>query len=151
MNKVILLGRLVRDPDIRRTRTDKSVAQMTIAVDRPGSRNAGADQQTADFIPLVAWDRTADFAGQYLVKGSQILVEGRMQTRNYEAQDGTRRYVTEVVVSTIEFAGARPRDNEGGYSRQPYGQQRNPGPQGGAPAQDRDAFGPPIPDEEIPF
>ncbi len=114
MNKVILMGRLARDPDVRTTQSGRQVARMTIAVDRRISRaNAQSGQQTVDFINLVAWERTAEFANHYLNKGSQILVEGRIQTRSYEAQDGSKRYVTEVVVEHIEFAGARPQSDIG--------------------------------------
>ena len=119
MNKVILMGRLARDPDVRTTQGGRQVARMTIAVDRRISRaNIQPGQQTADFINLVAWERTAEFAGHYLNKGSQILVEGRIQTRSYEAQDGSKRYVTEIIADSVEALGSRdegsaprPRDN----------------------------------------
>ena len=147
MNKVILMGRLARDPDVRTTQGGRQVARMTIAVDRRISRsNIQPGQQTADFINLVAWERTAEFAGHYLNKGSQILVEGRIQTRSYEAQDGSKRYVTEVVVDHIEFAGARPQGDSGledGFS-----------PRAAAPAP---AAAPPpfdnasVTDDDIPF
>lgn len=110
MNKVILMGRLARDPDVRTTQSGKSVAQMTLAVDR----RRGADgQQEADFLALVAWEKLADIAGQYLRKGSKILVEGRLQSRSYEAQDGSKRYVTEVVLSNIEFCESRKQESTG--------------------------------------
>lgn len=118
MNKVILMGRLARDPDVRTTQSGRQVARMTIAVDRRISRaNVQPGQPTADFINLVAWERTAEFANHYLNKGSQILVEGRIQTRSYEAQDGSKRYVTEIIAENVEALGsrdegqARPRDN----------------------------------------
>ena len=114
MNKVILMGRLARDPDVRTTQSGRQVARMTIAVDRRISRaNVQPGQPTADFINLVAWERTAEFAGHYLNKGSQILVEGRIQTRSYEAQDGSKRYATEVIVERIEFAGPRQQNDVG--------------------------------------
>ena len=110
MNKVILMGRLARDPDVRTTQSGKSVAQMTLAVDR----RRGADgQQEADFLALVAWEKLADIAGQYLHKGSKILVEGRLQSRSYDAQDGTKRYVTEVVLSNIELCESRKQEPAG--------------------------------------
>ena len=104
MNKVILMGRLARDPDVRSTQSGKSVARMTIAVDRRVGRNAQPGQPTADFLNLVAWERMAEFCQNYLRKGTKILVEGRLQSRSYEAQDGSKRYVTEVSVTDIEFA-----------------------------------------------
>lgn len=155
MNKVILLGRLTRDPEIRQTQAGKSVASMTIAVDRPRARNAQDGQQTADFIPLVAWERSADFCRTYLHKGSKIMVEGRMAVRNYEAQDGSKRYVTEVIVQNIEFAESKKAD-------QGWSQNGGQAPAGGgftpaagynqAPPDYAGQFGQPVLyDEEIPF
>ena len=110
MNKVILMGRLARDPDVRTTQGGKSVAQMTLAVDR----RRGADgKQEADFLSIVAWEKLADIAGQYLHKGLKILAEGRLQSRSYEAQDGSKRYVTEVVLSNIEFCESRKHEAAG--------------------------------------
>lgn len=83
---------------------------MTLAVDR----RKGADgQQEADFLSLIAWEKIADIAADYLHKGSKILVEGRLQSRSYEAQDGTKRYVTEVVLSNIEFCESRKQEAAG--------------------------------------
>lgn len=148
MNKVILAGRLVRDPEVRYTQTGKAVASFTLAVNRRFVRNA--DQQQADFIPIVVWDKLAEICGNNLVKGSQILVEGRMQVRSYDAQDGSKRYVTEVVAQDIEFMGSRPtgasapaQPHFGSAPATPA-----PSPMGGAAA----SFGSEVPpDEEIPF
>lgn len=148
MNRVILAGRLVRDPEVRYTQTGKAVASFTLAVNRRFVRNA--DQQQADFIPIVVWDKLAEICGNNLVKGSQILVEGRMQIRSYDAQDGSKRYVTEVIAQDIEFMGSRP---AGAPAAQPhYGSapvnNSAPSPMGGAAA----SFGSEVPpDEEIPF
>lgn len=106
MNKVILAGRLVRDPELRYTQTGKAVASFTLAVNRRFSHNN--EQQTADFIPIIVWDKLAEVCSKHLFKGSQILVEGRMQIRNYDAQDGSKRYVTEVIAQELEFMGAKP-------------------------------------------
>ncbi len=145
MNKVILMGRLARDPDVRSTQSGLQVARMTIAVDRRISRAKAQDgQQTADFISLVAWDRTAEFAGQYLSKGRQILVEGRIQTGSYEAQDGSKRYTTDVVAERIEFADSRP---QGGANEGFAPRAAAPAPQSGAPAFSNAS----VTDEEIPF
>lgn len=110
MNKVILMGRLARDPDIRKTQGGKSVAQMTIAVDRRGGANG---QPEVDFLSLIAWEKLADITGQYLHKGSKILVEGRLQSRSYEAKDGSKRYVTEVVLSNLEFCESKKQEAAG--------------------------------------
>lgn len=154
MNRVILAGRLVRDPEVRYTQTGKAVASFTLAVNRRFSRSAD-QQNTADFIPIVVWDKLAEVCGNNLVKGSQVLIEGRMQVRSYDAQDGSKRYVTEVIAQDIEFMGSRP---AGVPATPQYGsaapayQQQAPAavtsPMGGAAA----SFGSEVPpDEEIPF
>ena len=107
MNKVILVGRLARDPEVRYTQTGKAVASFSLAVSRRFSRTSD-QQNTADFIPVVAWEKLAEICGNNLIKGSQVLVEGRMQVRNYDAQDGSKRFVTEVVAQDIEFMGSKP-------------------------------------------
>lgn len=103
MNKVILMGRLTRDPEVKTTQSSKQVVRLTLAVDRPGAKKNG-DTQTADFISVVAWEKSAEVIGKYLSKGSQILVEGRLTVRQYEA-DGQKRSVTEVMLERFEFAG----------------------------------------------
>lgn len=123
MNKVILIGRLARDPELRTTAGNISVATFTLAVSRPFTPQNGGDNG-ADFISCVVWRRTAENLARYCHKGSQIAVEGRIQTRNYTAQDGTKRYVTEVLVDNLTFLGSRsdnggnmaPQDNFGGNS-----------------------------------
>lgn len=131
MNKVILMGRLARDPDVRSTQGGKTVARMTLAVDR----RKGADgQQEADFLALIAWEKIAEIAANYLHKGSKILVEGRLQSRSYEAQDGSKRYVTEVIVQNLEFCESR---------RQETGQDTTMGATG--------QFGRSVSDRDIPF
>ena len=110
MNKVILMGRLARDPDVRTTQGGKTVARMTLAVDR---RKSADGQQDADFLALIAWEKIADIAANYLHKGSKILVEGRLQSRSYEAKDGSKRYVTEVVLSNLEFCESKKQEAAG--------------------------------------
>jgi len=105
MNKVILAGRLARDPELRYTQTGKAVVSFSLAVNRRFSHN---QEQTADFIPIVVWDKLAEVCSKHLFKGSQVLIEGRMQVRNYEAQDGSKRYVTEVIAQELEFMGSKP-------------------------------------------
>ena len=104
MNKVILIGRLVKDPEIRYTQSGKGVASFVLAVDRRFSKEG---QQTADFIPIVAWNKLAEIIGNNLTKGRRISVEGRMQVRNYDAQEGTKRYVTEVIADEVEFLDSK--------------------------------------------
>lgn len=102
MNNVTLMGRLTKDPEIR-TAAGKKVARYTLAVNR------GRDK--ADFIPCVAWERAADFAEKYLVKGSPVAVRGRLQTGSYE-KNGQRVYTMDVVVESQEFAGPKPETPE---------------------------------------
>lgn len=119
MNKVILSGNLTRDPEIRTTPSDKTVATMGIAV-RRGWKKTDENQPDADFFNIVAWERLAEFCRNYLSKGSKIIVEGRLQSRSYEAKDGTKRYVTEVIANEIEFASSKSdRPREGGYDERP--------------------------------
>ena len=110
MNKVILIGRLARDPELRTTAGNVSVATFSLAVSRPFNPQNGGDAG-ADFINCVVWRRTAENLAKYCHKGSQIAVEGRIQTRNYTAQDGSRRYVTEVLVDNLTFLGSRVDNN----------------------------------------
>lgn len=103
MNKVILIGRLVADPEIRYTQSGKAVASYRLAVDRPFKQDG---QQEADFINCVAWGKTGEFAGNYLHKGTRIAIEGRIQTGSYE-KDGVKHYTTDVVVDRHEFCESR--------------------------------------------
>ncbi len=122
MNKVILIGRLARDPELRTTPTNLSVATFTIAISRPfSSQNGGAPE--TDFINCVVWRRQAENLAKYCHKGSQIAVEGRIQTRNYQAQDGSRRYVTEIMCDNITFLGSKAdnqADNGGDFGGSNY-------------------------------
>ena len=123
MNKVILIGRLTRDPELRTTAGNLSVATFSLVVSRPYTPQNGGDAG-ADFINCVVWRRQAENLARYCHKGSQIAVEGRIQSRNYTAQDGSKRYVTEVLVDNLTFLGSRsdnqnsavaaPQDNFGG-------------------------------------
>lgn len=113
INRVILVGRLTRDPALRKTASGRSVVSFTLAVDRRKGANTDPNQPTADFIPCVAWNQTADLISQYMHKGSQIGVEGRIQTRNYDDPNnpGKKVYVTEVVCDNVTFLESRSSDN----------------------------------------
>lgn len=147
MNKVILMGRLTRDPEVRYAQGDNplAIARYTLAVDRRQSRNSN-DDQTADFINCVAFGRTAEFAERYLRKGTKIAVTGRIQTGSYTNKDGVRVYTTDVVVEEHEFAESRNASggNDGGY---------NGGYSAPAPSGAGDGFMniPDGIDEELPF
>ncbi len=155
MNKVILMGRLTRDPDIRYSQGEnaQAIARYTVAVDRRFRRQDN-DQQNADFIGCVAFGRQAEFAEKYLHQGTKICLEGRIQTGSYTRQDGTRVYTTDVVVENQEFAESKAasQSNAGGSF---YGQ-TNSAPAGNTGSDDfgsADGFMN-IPDgieEELPF
>lgn len=124
INRVILVGRLTKDPVLRKTNTGRSVISFTLAVDRRRSANTDPNQPTADFIPCTAWNQVADLIAQYTHKGSQIGVEGRISTRNYDDPNnpGKKVYVTEVVCDSLTFLDTRSSENrqttnsnEGGY------------------------------------
>jgi single-strand DNA-binding protein len=104
MNKVILMGRLARDVDMRQTPTGVSVARFTIAVDRNYSKDG---QRQADFINCVAWRQTGEFIARYFGKGRMIAVEGSLQTRSWDGQDGNKHYATEVIVDQAYFTGSK--------------------------------------------
>lgn len=106
MNKVILMGRLVRDPEVRYSQgtESKTIARYTLAVDRKVRTN---NQDSVDFIPCVAFGRAADFAEKYLHKGTKIVITGRIQTGSYTNKDGVRVYTTDVVVEDQEFAESK--------------------------------------------
>ena len=114
MNKVILMGRLTRDPEVRYTQTSNTlVASFSLAVNRRFTREG--DAQTADFINIVAWGKTGEFCSKYFKKGQQVAVVGRIQTRTWEDQQGQKRYVTEVIAEETYFADSR-RDSQGAGS-----------------------------------
>ena len=147
MNKVILMGRLTRDPEVRYSQGENAmaIARYTLAVDRRFNRNNG-DENTADFINCVSFGRTAEFAEKYYHKGTKIAVSGRIQTGSYTNKDGVRVYTTEVVVEEQEFAESKNASgNDGGYSAGAF---RREAP---APASDGFMNIPDGIDEELPF
>ena len=103
MNKVFLIGRLSRDPELRHTTSGMAVCQINVAVSRRGTQGT---EPTADFINVVVWDKQAENVSKYLAKGRQVAVEGRIQTRSYDNNEGKKTYVTEVVANNVEFLGS---------------------------------------------
>ena len=143
MNKVILMGRLTRDPEVRYSAGENStaVARYTLAVDRRGRRSQDGDQgQTADFINIVAFDRAGEFAEKYFRKGQLVGVIGRLQVRSWD-KDGERRYATEVIIEEQHFAESKKDSGEGKAAKE----------NGQAPA---DGFYPideSVEDDDLPF
>lgn len=131
MNKVILMGRLTRDPEVRYSQGERAmaIARYTLAVDRRGRRN-GNDEgaQTADFIPCVAFDRAGEFAERYFRQGIKIVVTGRIQTGSYTNRDGQKVYTTEVIVEDQEFAESKNASSGAGSADSGYRPAERPMP-----------------------
>lgn len=128
MNRVVLVGRLTKDPELRYTANGIAVATFTLAVNRTFTNQQG--EREADFINCVIWRRPAENVANYLKKGSLAGVDGRLQTRNYEGQDGRRVYVTEVVADSVQFLDTRG-SNQGGGQAGSYGFGGQGAPSGG--------------------
>lgn len=132
INRVVLVGRLVRDPECRYTQSGIAVTRFTLACDRPFSGQDG--KREADFIDCVVWRKQAENVSKYLSKGSMAGVDGRLQISSYEGQDGQKRYRAEIVADSVRFLSSKgdgrdstppPRDDEappakGGFDQQPY-------------------------------
>ena len=101
LNQIVLIGNLTRDPELRYTPDGTPVTSFTMAVNRPFVNRQG--EREADFVPIVVWRKRAETCSEYLMKGSQVAVEGRLQVRNYEDKDGIRKWVTEVVARRVDF------------------------------------------------
>ena len=181
MNSVQILGNLGRDPIIRATKTGRSVASFSVAVSRNYTTPQGEQRELTDWINVVAWGPLAEAVGNQLKKGSRVFVEGRISSRSYDAQDGTKRYVTEVVANTIAVPIGTPRSssygpqqggsfgggfggnnggfggNNGGFGGNGYnnggngGYNNSPAGQGGQPGGIFGQFGTTSKDEDIPF
>lgn len=125
MNKVILMGRLTRDPEIRYSQGESAVAvaRFTLAVDRR-FRREGSNDQTADFISCVAFGKTAEFMERYTHQGTKLVVEGRIQTGSYTNKDGNKVYTTDVVVENTEFAESKNSDSSNNYNGGGYAPQQ---------------------------
>lgn len=145
-NRVILVGNLTRDPEIRYTQSGKAVTKFSLAVNNPRNK------EETTFVDIVAWDRLGETCNSYLKKGSNCLVEGRLVIRSYEDKDGQKRKATEIVIDNMQMLGGRGEgapggggdygNGGGGYSRQPAG--------AAASTSSHDAFGDDL-DDEIPF
>lgn len=114
MNKIILMGRLTRDPETRYTQTNNTlVASFTLAVNRRFARQG--EERQADFIPVVAWSKTGEFCSKYFKKGQQVGVIGRLQTRNWEDENKVKHYITEVVAEEAYFADSKRDGDTSGF------------------------------------
>ena len=113
LNKCLIIGNLGRDPEMRYTPSGQAVTQFTVAVNRNYKDAQGERQEETEWFRVVAWGQQAEFAAEYLRKGAKVFVEGRIQTRQWEGQDGQKRYTTELVANTIQNLERRPREDSG--------------------------------------
>ena len=142
MNKAILIGNLTRDPETMTTSSGITKCNFTVAVQRRFANAQGVRE--ADFIPVVCWRQTAELCARYLSKGRKVAVEGSIQTRSYDAQDGTKRYVTEIVADSVEFLSSREDGGRQGGFDAPA-----PAPRASAPANNGGFTE--VDDDELPF
>lgn len=149
MNKVFLSGNLTRDPEVRYSQSGKAFTRMGIAVNRPYSK-----EKVTDFFNLTAFNKTAEFCGRYMTKGTRVLVEGTLQTSTYENKDGVKVNSFDILVDNIEFAGAKRTDDGGDNYSKPssggndYTERRAPAP---PKKDDYDFGGEPIDPDDTPF
>ena len=145
MNRVILAGNLVADPETRTTSSGLSQCNFRIAVTRRFANSQGVRE--SDFFTIVCWRQTADFAARWFHKGMRVIVEGSVQNRSYDAQDGSKRYVTEIIADNVEFGGNR--NDDAGAPRTnnpPPSAAQTPSPAGNAPGGFVE-----VDDDELPF
>ncbi len=135
LNKVFVLGNLTRDPEVRTIASGQQVASFSIATNRVWYNQAKEKNQEVEFHNIVAWGRLAEIAGQYLTKGKMVLVEGRIKTRSWQAQDGTKKYRTEIIAENMQMG---PK-TQGGVERQDNTEQEAPAPEEAAPAAENPA------------
>ncbi|MCL4513926.1 MAG: single-stranded DNA-binding protein [Candidatus Eremiobacteraeota bacterium] len=143
-NKIILIGRLTRDPEVRYTPAGVPVAHFTLAVDR--SRSSSKENET-DFIDIVAWQKLAEICQQYLGKGRLVAIDGRLQIRNYEAKDGQKRKAVEVVASDMKILDSKPQKSESGSDSNSHTGTQNSGAQTGAGELEEEA----VIQDDMPF
>ena len=144
VNKVILIGNLGKDPELRYTQSGQAVANFNIATtERFGGRDGAEVQERTEWHRIVTWGKTAENCAQYLSKGRSVYIEGRLQTRDWEDKEGNKRYTTEITALRVQFLGSR--EGGGGGAGNAGG-----GPRGGSPGPGPGPEGPP-PADDIPF
>lgn len=143
VNKVILVGRLGADPDVKQLSSGKSVCQLSLATSESWMDRDGQKQEKTEWHRIVVWGKMADVCGRHLSKGRQIYAEGRLQTRSWEDQQGQKRYTTEIVANTVQFLGSN--NSERSQNQGNYGDSQGGGGQDFGPEPSFDSS------EEIPF
>ena len=161
VNKVILVGNLGKDPELRYTPSGTAVATFSLATTERFKDRDGNRQERTEWHNIVAWRQLAEICGKYLHKGKQVYIEGKIQTRSYDDRDGNKRYITEIVVDQMQMLGSRD-DNQGGgggygggsdYGERSGGNRNQGGGQGSRGGSQESSYEEPVfnPDDEIPF
>lgn len=123
LNKVFLIGRLTAEPQLRSTKTGQQVATFSVATNRTWLDKSNQKQEAVEFHNIVVWGRQAETSSKFLLKGQMVMIEGRIQTRNYEDKAGQKKYVTEIVAESVQFGPkssfAKATEDKGGYSAKP--------------------------------
>lgn len=148
VNKVFILGNLGSDPEVRFTGNGTAVCELRLATNERWKGKDGQAHEKVEWHRVVVWGKDAENAGKYLAKGRAVHVEGRLQTRDYEAKDGSKRYVTEIVATAIQYLGGGNRDGAGRRGGDDDGP---PPPDGDAGNDGRGGFGGARPDDDLPF
>ena len=155
LNRVLLIGNLTRDPELRYLPSGQAVTTFTVAVNRAYTAGTGERKEETSFIRVVVWARRAEVCNEFLRKGSPVFVEGRLQSRTWEAQDGTKRSSIEVVANDVQFLRRAPREGEAEpiqLPEEPLGEEASPAPssvkKGGPIEISKEELSP---DEEVPF
>lgn len=153
INKVILIGNLGRDPEMRYTQGGTAVASLNIATARVFTNKSNDRVEETEWHRVTVWGKQAESCSQYLTKGRQVYVEGRLQTRNYDDKDGVKKYVTEIVADVVQFLGSRVEGDAGARESSGGGKQRSSAKStGGGQSEFRDEYIPSDPgDDDIPF
>jgi len=151
INKAILVGNLGKDPELRYTASGQAVATFSLATTEKFKNKGGEQQERTEWHNIVAWGPLAEICGKYLVKGKQVYVEGRIQSRSYDDRDGNKRYITEIVISDMQMLGGRSGEEGGGS-----GGGARPTSRSSAPSSVREPIAVPEdapfnPDDDIPF
>jgi single-strand DNA-binding protein len=156
VNKVILIGHLGKDPEVRYTPSGQAVASLTLATSENWTDKNGQKQDRTEWHRIVVWGKLAELCGEYLAKGRQVYVEGRLQTREWADKEGHKRYTTEIVASQIQFLGGKGQDSmpmssakpsSGGFAQETSSHAPSSSTSHNAPFD----YGPPISDEDVPF
>ena len=150
VNKVILIGNLGGDPEVRYTANGNAVANFRIATNESWTDKQGQKQERTEWHRIVCWGKLAELAGEYLHKGRQVYIEGKLQTRQWDDREGNKRYTTEIVTREMTFLGGRG-DSAGNGNGRPSGPARDSGGDSGKSEKGYDYGPPPMGDDDVPF